>query len=376
VGPDALIGGRLGLWYVSGAQSWYEISPDLLWKPDISDISLPEYFSRFDYVVENSHMSNTTSNSSLESLPSWYASGILKLHGFVFNEQFNIMDFLIFKTSAPSKISGYIVDQRRVFYFNEGTGGDFVFGSRLCQFESWPAVNKFNLPHFNAIYLPKALRGSSSASMLPAASSVDPQSAVETFVMPAQDFEARHQTFDAGCRVLDTARGSLTEIDVHELVASRDSEPAMHFRQSAEDVQARQFDDKPVSLPGFNLDHMVTAYAKASVQTRGQVKVVTTARERYSFAASIEMPDFQVPQPAWVAVRLRITNGQLGIGILDKDKNDFSSRTFFDVGNGSETVYIRLKPTPGPKELVIENGEYIGASVAEIENVRIISGGR
>ncbi len=147
VGENAFIGGRLAAWYISGAQSWYEISPDLLWRSDISNVSLPEYFGAFDHVVESSHMSNTTVNSAQESLPSWYANGILKLHGFVFNEQHNMMDFLLFKTSAPSKIAGYIVDQHRAFYFNESSGGDFVFGARLCQLDSWPATNQFHLPH-------------------------------------------------------------------------------------------------------------------------------------------------------------------------------------------------------------------------------------
>ena len=376
VGPDAFVGGRLGLWYVSGAQSWYEVSPDLLWRNNISDISLPEYFSSFDYVVENSHMSNTTVNASLESLPSWYVSGILKLHGFVFNEQHNIMDFLIFKTSPPSKIAGYIVDEQRVSYFTETPAGDFVFGSRVCPFESWPAVNKFNLPHFNAIYLPKVSPADSSRSYLPAARAGDPQFAVVTFVMPAQDFEARHNTFDAACRVLDTARGSLTEVNVKELLASSAQDPPMHFYKSIQDAQARQFDNKTVSLPGFDLDHMVLAYAKASIQTRGQVRVVTTALERYSFAASIEMPDTALPEPAWVAVRLRITKGQIGIGILDESKNEFIDRHFVDGGDGSETVNIRIKHTPGRKALIIENGDYSGGSAAEIENVRIISGAR
>jgi hypothetical protein len=374
VGPNALIGGRLGLWYVSGGQSWYEVAPDLLWKSDISDISLPAYFSKFDYVVENSHMSNTTINSSLESLPSWYVSGILKLHGFVFNDQHNITDFLVFKTSPASKITGYVVDEQKVYYFNQDPAGNFVFGSRVCPFETWPAANKFNLPHFNAIYLPKAPRTDPARSFLPAAGANDPQSAVATFVMPAQDFEARHDAFDADCRVLDTARGSLTEVNLKELLDSQKQDRPMHFLKNIEEAEAHQFDSNTVAAPMFDLDHMVPAYDKAHIETRNQVKVVTTSRERYSFAAVIAMPDLRFPQPSWVAVRLRITKGQIGVGILDKDKNDFSSRTFIDGGDGSETVYLKLKPTPGPKEFVIENGDYVGGSAVEIESVRVISG--
>ena len=375
VGNNALIAGRLGLWYISGAQSWYEVAPDLLWRSDISDISLPDYFSKFDYVVEDSHMSNTTINSRLESLPSWYVNGILKLHGFVFNDQNNIMDTLIFKTTAPSKISGYIVDEQRAFYFNESPAGDFVFGARVCQFDSWPANNRYNLPHFNAIYLPKAAPKDPSQSFLPNAHANDPQSAVVTFVMPAQDFDARHVTFDAGCRVLDTARGSLTEINVKELLAPLASQPPMHFLKSIEDAQALRFDDKTVALPGFDLDHLVLAYAKASIQAHDQVKVVTTSPERYSFAASIDMPAGRLPEPAWVAIRLRITKGQIGVGILDNNKKDFVDRHFVGQGDGPETVYIRIKPTAGPKQLIIENGDYSGRSAAEVESVRIISGG-
>jgi hypothetical protein len=192
--------------------------------------------------------------------------------------------------------------------------------------------------------------------------------------MPAQDFEAQHNAIDMGCRVLDTARGSLSEADVGELLAPLAQEPPMNFPQSTEQVQARKFDGHAVPVPGFSVDRMVLAYDRASMETRNQVKVVTTARKRYSFAASIEMPDVSLPEPAWIAIRLRITKGQVGIGILDKDKNDFSSRTFFDAGNGSETVYIKIKPTPGRKSLMIENGDVSGASRVEIESVRVISG--
>jgi hypothetical protein len=192
--------------------------------------------------------------------------------------------------------------------------------------------------------------------------------------MPAPDFDARHAAFDEGCRVLNTTRGSLAEIDVKELLAPLATQPPMHFYKSLDEAQARRFDDKTVALPGFDLDHLVLAWAKASIQTRGATKVVATPKEVYSFAATIGMPANELPQPAWVAVRIKITKGQIGLGILDKDKNDFSSRTFVDGGDGSETVYLRVKPTPGAKELVIENGDYAGGSTVEIESVRVISG--
>ena len=209
-------------------------------------------------------MSNTTINSALESLPSWYASGVLKLHGFVFNDQHNIMDFLVFKTSAASRIAGYIEDQQKVFYFNQSPVGDFVFGSRVCQFESWPAVNQFNLSHFNAIYLPKLPRTGSSQSILPAAGAGDPQSAVVTFVIPVQDFEARHNTFDAGCRVLDTARGSLTEVDVKELLASEPEHPCGSGKALKTCKLASSMTKRSRFLD--SVDHMVAAFAKATVR--------------------------------------------------------------------------------------------------------------
>jgi len=35
VGHHALIAGRIGLWYISGAHGWFDPSQELLWKSDI-----------------------------------------------------------------------------------------------------------------------------------------------------------------------------------------------------------------------------------------------------------------------------------------------------------------------------------------------------
>jgi hypothetical protein len=63
VGRSALIGGRLDLWYVSGAHDWFGVEPDPLWKKDTSAVNLREYLSRFDYIVEHDRLSYTTINA-------------------------------------------------------------------------------------------------------------------------------------------------------------------------------------------------------------------------------------------------------------------------------------------------------------------------
>jgi hypothetical protein len=372
VGPDAFIGGRIGLWYVSGAQRWYEISPDLLWQKDISGIDLHNYFSQFDDIVEHDHMSNTTVNAQLESLPSWYVSSLLKLKGFFVADQHDNLNFLIFST-APSKLAGYIFEKGRLVRFDESPEGDWVFVSRLCGFESWPPVNSFDLPHFNAIYLPKASSQDRARSILPEAHPGAAQSAVVTSVFPASELEWRSQTLDRACSVLDTSRGSLTEVNLEMLLENwtRNEQP-MQFYKNVEDVIASKLEADTLALPSFDLNHLQLAYEKARITGQAS-KIVTTAAQRYSYAAALEIPD-GLPDPSWVAIKKRVLKGQVGIGILEVAKNDFMTRRFIDQEQDFATIYLPLKPTSGSRMLIIENGDTPGrSSEIAIEQVQVIS---
>jgi hypothetical protein len=373
VGKDALIGGRIGLWYISGAQRWYDISADLLWKKDISVINLREYFSRFDYIVEHDHMSNTTVNSSLQSLPSWYVSGLLKLRGFFVADLHPNMNFLIFSAHQQQQVAGYIVEKGKVYRFGQRLNGNAVFISRVCKFESWPAINRFDLPLFNAIYLPKGGLRDSFQSILPQARPGDAQSAVVTSVLSAKEFALVRNRIDAECASLDTVYGDLEEVSVDKLMEEwRTTEQPMLFYQSIDDFVASRFQTNEVLVPSFDVDHLQLAYKKAGIRGR-QSKIVTTASEPYSFAAAIDIPSTRLGERGWVSVRQQVRSGQIGIGILDRKKNDFVNRRFVDREDTFQTIYLPVNTATGPSTLIIENGNSGGSGEIEIQKLAIVA---
>ena len=373
VGSNALIAGRIGLWYVSGAEKWYEVEPDLLWKKDISGINLRDYFSRFDYVVEHDHMSNTTINSFLQSLPSWYQSGLFKLQGFFATDINPNLNFLLFKTSAPSQVKGFLFREGKLYRFNQNEDGPFFFISRVCQFDSWPAKNKFNLPNFDAIYLPKGNAEDPSRSILPAARSGDLQSAIVTSLLSRDEFASRQRGLDQECSVLDTITGTLEQIEVDPLLAGwRTSERPMQFYRSMDDIAARPFLANTVALPDFNASHLHSLFRRVSI-TGDRIKTLSTSWPTYSYAADIQLPA-NLPSPGWVVIRQKVTSGQIGFGILDDQKQDFVARRFLDREDGFETIALPIPETGGPKRLIIQNGQHgILPSEVQIEALRIIS---
>ena len=61
-GPYATVATRIASWYSSGGTYWYNPAPDLLWqRQSLAGFDAKAFFSHFDAVVENPHMSDDTS---------------------------------------------------------------------------------------------------------------------------------------------------------------------------------------------------------------------------------------------------------------------------------------------------------------------------
>lgn len=375
VGNNAFIAGRIGLWYISGAQGWFDPAPDVLWQHDISQIDLHDYFSQFDYVVEHDHMSNVTVNARQESLPSWYVSGLLKLRGFFLSDLHDNMNFLLFSTTPSAAMTGYIFERNKVLRFDEEPAGRSVFLSRLCGFESWPPVNRFHLPRFSAIYLPKASRDGST-SMLPQARRGDPQAAVVSSVVTSEEFATLKPQLDTECTELETRYGSLAEQDISQLLNKwRRTEHPMTFYRSVDAAIAPRFAPNTLVLPSFDVNHFQVASASANLSGK-LMKAVVTPKAAYSYAAIMPIPSATLPDPSWVAIKGKVVKGQVGLAVLDTGKNSFISRQFVDPDNGTQTYYLSVGPENVPKSLIVENGVYGGTSEIQIENVHIICGGK
>ena|SRR5690242_4629789 len=207
-------------------------------------------------------------------------------------------------------------------------------------------------------------------TILPAARPGQLQSAVVTSTLTREEFDSRRQALDTECSVLDTVPGTLQEIDLDTLMKRwRNSETPMRFYKSIGEVTASRFSPSTTTtLPPLDLNQMRLLYGRAKL-SGDQTKTVVTAFQSYSFAAGMEMPKTDFAAHGWLAIRQKVTNGQVGFGILDEEKNDFVVRQFLNKEDGFETVYLALDRSSAPKMLVVENGDHGGSSEVQIQDM-------
>ncbi|MBC7812222.1 MAG: hypothetical protein H7175_13790, partial [Burkholderiales bacterium] len=154
LGTEALVGGRSGLWYISGATHWYDVSRDLVWNANpIVDGDLRGYFARFDAMAEYVHMSDVTVNQLNKSLSSWYVDGTLQLRGFYFGQNHPHISYLLFSVDQAAPLIGYGLREDQLYRLEEVDTGDYVLATMVCP------IGRLNestfTPEFSSVlYLP------------------------------------------------------------------------------------------------------------------------------------------------------------------------------------------------------------------------------
>jgi hypothetical protein len=122
IGDGKLVGGRIGLWYVSGGTRWYDISSDLL-DHDNTKLDLPRYFSRFDYIVDHEFMADTASiNTPRAAVSTWYGEDVLRFAGFYMGSDPTI-SYTRFAPHAVEKVMGHVYRNGRLLRFTQDDGG-------------------------------------------------------------------------------------------------------------------------------------------------------------------------------------------------------------------------------------------------------------
>jgi hypothetical protein len=157
LGPYATVATRIGPWYSSGGDYWYNPAQDVLWVPGqtLANVDMRAYFSHFDAVVEDAHMSDATENVEHHSLLSWYLDGTLRLRGFFFSQVNAELTNLYFQTK-PTQVTGYGLRNGQLLRFTEAPGGDSELvvlncpaASGLATFYSMPLSVIMSLPQAN-----------------------------------------------------------------------------------------------------------------------------------------------------------------------------------------------------------------------------------
>jgi hypothetical protein len=222
LGPHARVAGRMCMWYASGADHWYDVGPDLLWYEKLRfDPKL--YFTNFDAIAEDQHMSEYTSNGIRATLSSWYADNTLTLRGFFFGETNPQLQFLLLSASAPKQIKGYGMRDGQLYSFEEYPDGDYQVVSAACSVAEGIRVKGY-APFYSMLYLPKPSQDApASGSLL-------------TVLVPKHQIEPM-ASMERGCRIILRVPGVLLLGNQDALVDDmRRTDTPMHIDRALKDL--------------------------------------------------------------------------------------------------------------------------------------------
>jgi hypothetical protein len=225
LGPNARVGSRIGAWYSSGGEHWYQPSPDLLWRKFPPNFDVAQFVSRFDAVAEYAHMSSVTNNDRNGTLSSWYADGTLRLGGFFFTDSNQELSYLLLRGTPASPIRGYALRHRNLVRFEENAAGDYELLSLACPV-TLEGDFRARVPYSNVLYLPRQHLE-------------DVDRSVVTALIPT-DGPRSYAELHPECGIVLRIRGFLSPVDRKALVEKmrREDKPMLFYRQLSEMLES------------------------------------------------------------------------------------------------------------------------------------------
>ena len=143
IGDNALVGGRLSIWYTGGTAYWHDIGPDLLWNFDMDTISLCQYLQAYDAIADHAHMSKMGDSEQGHTLTDFYLDDRLYMNGFYLSYNDLDIPLFLFKTEQTDTLQGFVHTKNGDFYrFEEAVNGPFVFVTyRTSSDETYLRIN-------------------------------------------------------------------------------------------------------------------------------------------------------------------------------------------------------------------------------------------
>jgi hypothetical protein len=237
VGSNAVVAGRLELWYASGAEHWYDIYSDLIWNPDISHIDLSTYFSQFDAIVDQHHFANFTLNNLSATLSSWYADKVLYLKGIYLTNSGPGLNILIFsgQQNERKRLLGYGLYRRDLLYrFERDMFGDYMFVSVIGPtFGNYNELQSNSL-FYNGIPLPNT---DDSPNLLVSIQKI--QHHIYTFLLPRNVYDAVKETLAPEIRIRDEIPCRITPANPDELLQKLLQDPPIKFYRAGQKLSAK-----------------------------------------------------------------------------------------------------------------------------------------
>ena len=221
LGADAVVGSRSAImWYASGGTYYYSVDRDLLWGRDLP-VSLRDYFSRFDAIVEHQPDSAITLNDQKKSLISWYADGTLHLRGMYLTHD-TTLPHLFLTPHRTEQVQGYALQGTgEVAHFRQQPNAEYTFATAICKQESPPAVT-----------VPLIYR---HAFLMPRRPGL-PTEQMETYVFKTADFIIARPAIANACRLRDEISLSAELMEPRQLLARLKDDQVVKFLEHYDEV--------------------------------------------------------------------------------------------------------------------------------------------
>jgi len=307
LGSNALVGGRLGLWYATGGAGWYDIGPDLLWKAKGLPNDIKAYFSTFDAIGEHYHMSNDTYNPKRQVLSSWYLDKTLNLKSFYLSGRNPVLSHLMFSAQPTASVQGYTFRRGQLHHFQQNAAGDYIFATMVCPTS---AVTSIGTEFFNSWPLPS-----------PAANVPSSQYLVSVLVRQNQ-YDSL--TLKTTCTVRDQVAGQLTAIDASLLYRnSRRNDEFMRFYQTFEEAKVhrvRKQSDQPVYVAEEHWSEWKPISPATRVELNTNASTIKVKTTKSLEDPQLISPKIKVnPQSAYLfEVAGQLQDGGVAIHLLDE----------------------------------------------------------
>jgi hypothetical protein len=359
LGPHARVAGRVGAWYSSGAEHWYDIERDMLQVWPYDPIT---YFSNFDAVADYAHMSDSTNNSTISS---WYANGTLKLRGFYFGETNEQLQIVLLSPLPTHQVVGYAAKNGQLYRFEQFPDGDYAVLSAACR----------PTPELQDAGWQGRFPGTFSAMLHLPRLTPDAPAVLVTVLAPRRSAEP-DGWIGRFCKETGRIYGTLLLADRKELINSlrRDDTP-IHFYRTLEEMPAYVGVGLPKEMTppkeSVRLDNVIelskiqAASRQARLDRTPQIHL-TSAPGIGSFTAFIPLTHAEsVTRPCSVQLRLKVLTGGIGFALYS-GRSGILSRTkaFLLKSNEPMDAVLRVPSLRDADQILIFNG---GESIAQVE---------
>lgn len=378
LGPNAFVGSTsVVVWFTSGAQHFYLVSPDLLWTPSIANLDRRAYFSQFDALVTDPFQTWLTQNRERENITSSYLEGILHLRSFYVADRRagsdSELSLMYYSVRPPTQLSGFAVRERRVYRFDEDRAGNYVFFCATCPISDLKNNGQFDF--FSTSYFPLK----TDSPPWSRADCGEQTPVIRTLLVPRSTFEQDVLPAARRCIPRTVVSGRLEQVDRNALLSElRTQDLPIRFHRNIDDAfvaTGRLSPPNTVRVPGaLSLDTIALGYPAARVERRSDGVKVTTIAQQWSYAAAAQLRAWEKGLPrGYVYVRAKILKGAIGVALLNTKTNTIASEYFWDIRDGVGEIYIRATSFSDVDEIMFRNIADGGASEILIQDLAVVT---